>query len=656
MSIPKSAAGVPASFATTPMGQAAARSGAGPARNSKSLTLAATNHEGDRPFLESVTEGDGHQHLHLPRPLGEDERVVAAAVTPETRLLSGTMLWGDSPNDVNIGLLRSHLIREGRLELDTALQLVRSARAVLAAEPNVVRLQAPITVCGDIHGQFYDLINILDQLGAPGGSQPTPEPSCTNSSTSTAPGATAAKAPEPEQVRMTDGSESESDGESATTRQILFLGDYVDRGYFSTEVLLYLVAMKLKYPARVHLLRGNHETRMMTEYMTFKSEVLYKYKSEELYDACVDLFDALPLAAVIGGSDVGDCLAVHGGIGPELYLVSQIEQIDRFREPPLYGPMCDILWSDPLEPPNFRQRNVVRQCTSGVVLDSDDESSCSSSSSSSSSDSDSIGGEDNDGYQNPVIRRRIGEWQKITFVSNTIRQTSFQFGYSAVAPFLKRNRLACVIRAHQVVDEGAKEHFFMSRQEFPLVVTVFTAPNYCDMYGNKGAVLKVLQDDFEYHQFDAVSHPFYLPNFQDLLGFSVPYIMESCLLFLPLSHFFLVFFSPHSHVSCFSLLQSFLFLPTWSWQSRKRTQPAQTQPRWSATRSSRRRCSRCATDCASTSRSASRLRVSSSMLTTVCSIFSCALLSLFHSVHVQQPTMPSSRRLSRWTRKTSSVL
>ena len=73
----------------------------------------------------------------------------------------------------------------------------------------------------------------------------------------------------------------------------------------------------------------------------------------------------------------------------------------------------------------------------------------------------------------------------------------------------------------------------MAQQEFPLVVTVFTAPNYCDMYGNKGAVLKILDDDFEYHQFDAVSHPFYLPNFVDVLGFSVPYIMESRLLSFP---------------------------------------------------------------------------------------------------------------------------
>ena len=639
MSIPKSAAGVPASFATTPMGAAAARSGAGPARNSKSLTLAATNHEGDRPFLESVTEGDGHQHLHLPRPLGEDERVVAAAVTPETRLLSGTMLWGDSPNDVNIGLLRSHLIREGRLELDTALQLVRSARTVLAAEPNVVRLQAPITVCGDIHGQFYDLINILDQLGAPGAA------------------VAASAAAEPEQVRMTDSSDDGDDGdESATARQILFLGDYVDRGYFSTEVLLYLVAMKLKYPARVHLLRGNHETRMMTEYMTFKSEVLYKYKSEELYDACVDLFDALPLAAVISGSDVGDCLAVHGGIGPELYLVSQIEQINRFREPPMSGIMADILWSDPLEPPNFRQRSVVRQCTAGVVLDSDDESSASSGSGSDSTIGSEDGADDDAGYRDPVIRRRIGEWQKITFVSNTIRQTSFQFGYSAVAPFLKRNHLACVIRAHQVVDEGAKEHFFMSRQDFPLVVTVFTAPNYCDMYGNKGAVLKVLQDDFEYHQFDAVSHPFYLPNFQDLLGFSVPYIMESCLFrFFPSTALFVSSFFTQCLVcfsSCFCSCQ-----PGHGNQGRecKQHESSQDGARQKALGEDAPDAPPTARARAEAQRGCASVSPCRPSFVSSPTIILSHVLGSFTLCPFQQPTMPSSRRLLRWTPKTSSV-
>jgi len=512
MSMPKSGAGVPASFSSTPMGMAAARLGTAPSRNSKSLTLAATSHEGDKSFLESVTEGDGHEHLHLPRPLGEEERVVAAAVPPETRLLSAAMLWGDSPNDVNIGLLRSHLIREGRLELDTAMQLVRSARAVLAAEPNVVHLRAPLTICGDIHGQFYDLINILDQLGAPGGSQHQADAQWSRMSDS--PSGTVS----PDSTKMSDSDPKSEDAEEISARHILFLGDYVDRGYFSTEVLLYLLAMKLKFPDNVHLLRGNHETRMMTEYMTFKAELLYKYKSEELYEACVELFDALPLAALITGSDVGDCLAVHGGIGPDLYLISQIEQLDRFCEPPMNGVMADILWSDPLEPPNFRSNSAFSdgEEADDVVVDEDSDE---------DSDGDELGG--GSGYDDPLLKKRIAEWQQVTYVNNTIRKTSFQFGFSAIAPFLKRNHLACVIRAHQVVGEGAKEHFFMAQQEFPLVVTVFTAPNYCDMYGNKGAVLKILDDDFEYHQFDAVSHPFYLPNFVDVLGFSVPYIMES---------------------------------------------------------------------------------------------------------------------------------
>jgi len=255
--------------------------------------------------------------------------------------------------------------------------------------------------------------------------------------------------------------------------------------------------------------------------MTFKAEILYKYKSEELYQACIEVFDALPLAALITGSDVGDCLAVHGGIGPDLYLVSQIEQIDRFCEPPMCGIMADILWSDPLEPPNFRNRSAFAENGSDVVIEEDSDEG------DSDEGADGLNGNTGSGYDDPLLKKRIIEWQRTTFVNNTIRKTSYQFGFAAIAPFLKRNRLACVIRAHQVVGEGAKEHFFMTQQEFPMVVTVFTAPNYCDMYGNKGAVLKILDDDFEYHQFDAVSHPFHLPNFVVVLGFSVPYIMES---------------------------------------------------------------------------------------------------------------------------------
>ena len=94
---------------------------------------------------------------------------------------------------------------------------------------------------------------------------------------------------------------------------MLFLGDYVDRGEYSIEVLIYLFAMKINYPGSVTLLRGNHESRAMTEHFTFREEVLEKYNNdEELYALFLEAFDSMPLSAVVNS----DYLCMHGGISP----------------------------------------------------------------------------------------------------------------------------------------------------------------------------------------------------------------------------------------------------------------------------------------------------------------------------------------------------
>lgn len=255
-------------------------------------------------------------------------------------------------------------------------------------------------------------------------------------------------------------------GGSPATTSYLFLGDYVDRGSFSIECLLYLYSLKLNYPDTFWMLRGNHECKHLTEYFTFKSECLHKYSSV-LYEESLRSFNALPLAAVMNKQ----FFCVHGGLSPELKSLDDLAKLDRFREPPTKGLMCDLLWADPIE--DYDEDNMDQ-----------------------------------------------------TYVRNTVRGCSYAFTYKASCQFLERTGLLSIIRAHEAQDAGYRMYKRTKTMGFPSLLTMFSAPNYLDTYNNKASVLKYENNVMNIRQFNASPHPYWLPHFMDVFTWSLPFVGE----------------------------------------------------------------------------------------------------------------------------------
>ncbi|KAL7718652.1 Serine/threonine-protein phosphatase [Entamoeba marina] len=331
----------------------------------------------------------------------------------------------------NIEALHEHFMQGGVISNNSISKLLTTMKAEFKKEPNLIELQEDCLIFGDLHGQYFDFI-----------------------------------------------SELEDDAWKDKKYTMVFLGDYVDRGEMSTEILITLFCMKLNGNPKVVLLRGNHESRSMTSRYGFQSEVVWKY-NEKIYQEFCDVFDCLPLVVVLK-LELGNFFLCHGGISPHLQHLKDIDGINRFCEPPRSGLFCDLLWADPVSEEMF---------DSNLDL--------------------------------------AAYWEKINYIQNEQRRCSYVFGYIAIVNFINNTNIRGVVRGHQCVSNGIEMHKFGDESMVsPLAFTLFSAPNYSDC--NKGAGMLISNEGINIRTYDSSELvSYYNPCLRDPLIYSLKVLMTN---------------------------------------------------------------------------------------------------------------------------------
>ncbi|KAI3402545.2 PPT1 [Candida oxycetoniae] len=227
-----------------------------------------------------------------------------------------------------------------------------------------------LTVVGDTHGQFYDVLHLFEKFG-----------------------------------------------HVSEDHVFVINGDFVDRGSWSTEVALYFYVLKILFPKSIFINRGNHETSDMNKTYGFTDECEAKY-SKKIFDAFSESFGALPLATLINR----EYLCLHGGLfSNDKVTLQDIKSIERFSSiQPKEGVATEMLWTDP---------------------------------------------------------------QEINGRAPSKRGIGIQFGPDITERFCMSNKIRKILRSHEVRMGGVEF------EQNGRLITVFSAPNYCDSTGNLGGVL-----------------------------------------------------------------------------------------------------------------------------------------------------------------------
>ncbi|SSD60900.1 probable Serine/threonine-protein phosphatase T [Saccharomycodes ludwigii] len=335
-----------------------------------------SNSNGMRRLCETVLLSSFDGNSDITNYNGQE--LVLEHVTPENGGEYGNIEVTNMSQEFISFMVNELFLKGKKIPKKYAAGIISHVDSIVRKEPTLLEIsnadnpEVKITVVGDTHGQFYDVLNLFHKFG---------------------------------KVKQ--------------NHIYIFNGDFVDRGSWSCEVALLLYCLKILYPEHIYIIRGNHETDNMNKVYGFEDECKFKY-STRIFEMFSESFESLPLCCVINQNYI----VMHGGLGhdPEVTL-DDIRKINRFKQPPREGIFMELLWSDPR------------------ALDG------------------------------------LGPSQ---------RGLGYAFGPDITAAFLKKNGLRKVFRSHEVRSGG------VSYEHKNKLITIFSAPNYCDSENNLGGVIHVV--------------------------------------------------------------------------------------------------------------------------------------------------------------------